>query len=113
VESDFRQHVISHKGAVGLMQLTPETAATLRVGNIYDPVQNIRGGAKQLHHLLKLYRGDLRLTLAAYNAGVHRVKGHKIPPIRETRLYVRKVLQHYHAYKSPSRSANSKLRMRA
>jgi len=99
-ESDFRQHAVSHKGAVGLMQLTPDTAATLRVADINDPLQNIRGGAKQLRHLLNLYEGDLRLTLAAYNAGVHRVKGGKIPRIRETRSYVRKVLRHYDHYKA-------------
>jgi soluble lytic murein transglycosylase-like protein len=97
-ESDFRQDVISRKGAVGLMQLTPDTAATLRVADIYDPIQNIRGGAKQLRHLLNRYRGNLPLTLAAYNAGVHRVKGHKVPRIRETRAYVRKVLRYYHRY---------------
>lgn len=101
-ESDFRQNVVSRKGAVGLMQLTSDTAATLRVADIYDPIQNIRGGAKQLRRLLNLYQGDLRLTLAAYNAGVHRVKGHKVPRILETRQYVRKVLRHYHAFKAPT-----------
>ncbi len=95
-ESGFRQNAVSRKGAVGLMQLTPDTAATLRVADIYDPIQNVRGGAKQLRHLLNLYRGDLPLALAAYNAGVHRVKGHKVPRIRETRTYVRKVLSYYH-----------------
>lgn len=94
-ESDFRQHVVSKKGAIGLMQLTPDTAATLRIANVYDSVENIRGGARQLRHLLNLYHGDLRLALAAYNAGVHRVKGGRVPPIRETRLYVRKVLRYY------------------
>jgi hypothetical protein len=98
-ESDFRQHVVSRKGAVGLMQLTPDTAATLRVADMHDSVQNIRGGAKQLRHLLNLYRGDLPLVLAAYNAGVHRVKG-QVPRIRETRAYVRKVLRHYHKFQA-------------
>ena len=101
-ESDFRPDAVSRKGAIGLMQLTPETAATLRVGNLHDPIQNIGGGAKQLRHLLNLYEGDLRLTLAAYNAGVHRVKGGRIPRIRETRRYVRKVLKHYEMYRSKS-----------
>jgi soluble lytic murein transglycosylase-like protein len=100
VESDFRPQVVSRKGAVGLMQLTPDTAATLRIGDIYDPIQNIRGGAKQLRHLLKLYDGDLPLALAAYNAGVHRIKGGKIPRIRETRAYVRKVLRYYDAFRA-------------
>ena len=54
VESDFRQDAVSRKGAIGLMQLTPDTAATLRVADIYDPLQNIRGGARQLRHLLNL-----------------------------------------------------------
>jgi soluble lytic murein transglycosylase-like protein len=99
-ESDFRPHVISRKGAVGLMQLTPDTAATLRVGNMHDSVQNIRGGAKQLRHLLNLYRGNLPLALAAYNAGVNRVKDHKVPQIRETRAYVRKVLRYYKKFKT-------------
>jgi soluble lytic murein transglycosylase-like protein len=106
-ESDFRQYVVSRKGAVGLMQLTPETAATLRVADVYDPIQNIRGGAKQLRRLLNLYRGDLRLTLAAYNAGINRVRGHKVPRILETHRYVRKVLRYYHAYKAPAHPQRS------
>ncbi len=101
-ESDFRPDAVSRKGAIGLMQLTPDTAATLRVGNLHDPIQNIGGGAKQLRHLLNLYEGDLRLTLAAYNAGVHRVKGGRIPRIRETRRYVRKVLRYYEMYRAAS-----------
>ena len=99
-ESGFRQHAVSRRGAVGLMQLTPATAATLRVNDVYDPIQNIRGGAKQLRHLLNLYQGELPLALAAYNAGVHRVKGHKVPRIRETRAYVRRVLQYYEVFRS-------------
>ena len=99
-ESGFRQHAASRKGAVGLMQLTPATAATLRVNDVYDPIQNIRGGAKQLRHLLNLYQGELPLALAAYNAGVHRIKGHKVPRIRETRAYVRRVLQYYEVFRS-------------
>ena len=99
-ESGFRQHAVSRKGAVGLMQLTPATAATLRVNDVYDPIQNIRGGAKQLRHLLNLYQGELPLALAAYNAGVHRVKGHKVPRIRETRAYIRKVLRYYEVFRS-------------
>jgi len=106
-ESDFRQDALSRKGAVGLMQLTPDTAATLRVADIHDPIQNIRGGAKQLRHLLNLYEGDLPLALAAYNAGVHRVKGGRIPRIRETRSYVRKVLRHYEQYSRRHRCERS------
>ena len=85
------------------MQLTPDTAATLRVANVYDSMENIRGGAKQLRHLLNLYGSDLPLALAAYNAGVHRVKGRTVPRIRETRAYVRKVLRYYRAIKGEDR----------
>jgi soluble lytic murein transglycosylase-like protein len=109
-ESDFRQHVVSKKGAVGLMQLTPDTAATLRVANVYDSIENIRGGAKQLRHLLNIYQGDLSLALAAYNAGVHRVKGHRVPKIRETRLYVRKVLRYYRQLQIPHKTLQEKSR---
>jgi soluble lytic murein transglycosylase-like protein len=107
-ESDFRQHIVSKKGAIGLMQLTPDTAATLRVANVYDSVENIRGGAKQLRHLLNLYQGDLPLALAAYNAGVRRVKEGRVPRIRETRLYVRKVLRYYRQFQQPPRIVRSK-----
>ena len=104
-ESDFNQHAVSRKGAVGLMQLTPDTATTLRVSDRYDSLQNIRGGAKQLRHLLNLYQGDLPLALAAYNAGAHRVKERKVPRIRETRIYVGKVLRYYERFRSrPSSS---------
>jgi soluble lytic murein transglycosylase-like protein len=103
-ESSYRQHVVSRKGAIGLMQLTPDTAATLRVADVYDPIQNIRGGAKQLRRLLNLYGSDLPLALAAYNAGVHRVKGRTVPRIRETRLYVRKVLTYYHQLQARGRT---------
>lgn len=98
-ESDFRPQAVSRKGAVGLMQLMPETAAALRVADPLDPIQNIRAGARQLRRLLNRYDGNLPLALAAYNAGVQRVKGGKVPRIRETRAYVRKVLRYYHAFK--------------
>jgi soluble lytic murein transglycosylase-like protein len=95
VESNFRQDAISRRGAVGLMQLMPPTAATLEVANIHDPLQNIQGGAKQLRHLLDLYHGNLRLALAAYNAGVYRVKC-DVP--KETKVYIQKVLASYQTY---------------
>ena len=97
VESNFRQDAISRRGAVGLMQLMPPTAAKLEVTNIHDPLQNIQGGAKQLRHLLNVYHGNLRLALAAYNAGVHRVK-RDVPMIRETKVYIQKVLASYQYY---------------
>lgn len=97
VESNFRQDAISRQGAVGLMQLMPPTAARLQVANIHDPLQNIQGGAKHLRHLLDFYNGDLRLALAAYNAGGHRVK-RDVPKIRETKAYIQKVLASYQTY---------------
>lgn len=104
-ESDFQQDAVSRKGAVGLMQLTPDTATTLRVSDRYDSLQNIRGGAKQLRHLLNLYQGDLPLALAAYNAGVHRVKERKVPRIRETRVYVKRVLRSYEMFRAHSKAS--------
>jgi soluble lytic murein transglycosylase-like protein len=100
VESNFRQDAISRRGAVGLMQLMPPTAATLEVANIHDPLQNIQGGARQLRHLLNLYHGNLRLALAAYNAGVHRVK-YDVP--KETKVYIQKVLATYQTYQGRHR----------
>src|SRR5262245_18826962 len=98
VESDFRQDVISSRGAVGLMQLMPQTAVSVGVTDMNDPLQNIRGGAVHLRQLLNFYRGDIALSLAAYNAGIHRVKRHKISENPQARAYVRKVLKHYHSY---------------
>ena len=105
VESNFRQDAVSRRGAVGLMQLMPGTAARLQVANIHDSLQNIQGGAKQLRYLLNGYHGNLRLALAAYNAGVHRVK-RDVPRIRETKIYIQKVLAYYHVYQGHHRVTN-------
>jgi len=99
-ESDFDPGAVSRKGAVGLMQLMPHTAAHHRVADPFDPIQNIRAGAKQLRRLVNRYDGNLPLALAAYNAGAQRVKGQKVPRIRETRAYVHKVLRFYRDFKS-------------
>ncbi len=99
IESNFRQDAISRRGAVGLMQLMPATAVKLEVANIHDPLQNLQGGAKHLRHLLNLYHGNLRLALAAYNAGAHRVK-RDVPRIRETKVYIQKVLASYQTYQA-------------
>jgi len=99
-ESDFDPGAVSRKGAVGLMQLMPHTAAHHRVADPFDPIQNIRAGAKQLRRLVNRYDGNLPLALAAYNAGAQRVKDQKVPRIRETRAYVHKVLRFYRHFKS-------------
>jgi soluble lytic murein transglycosylase-like protein len=97
VESNFNPRAVSPKGARGLMQLMPSTAQRLGVADAFDPRQNIEGGVRYLAGLLALFGNDLRLALAAYNAGENAViqYGHRIPPFRETQDYVPKVLQQY------------------
>jgi soluble lytic murein transglycosylase-like protein len=97
-ESAFRSDAVSHKGAQGLMQLMPETAQEMGVENPFEPGQNVRGGTTYLRTLIDRY-GDLGRALAAYNAGptaVDRYGG--IPPFRETRDYVDRVLTYYRRY---------------
>lgn len=105
VESGFDARAVSSRGAVGLMQLMPETARRYGVTNLYDPAQNIRGGARYLRDLMGKFNNDLSLALAAYNAGEDAIVqyGNRIPPYRETRLYVPKVLDAYRRYKPSSR----------
>jgi soluble lytic murein transglycosylase-like protein len=97
VESGFNPSAISRKGARGLMQLMPETAALHGVRDIHDPWQNIVGGTRYLSKLLSYYGGDLPKTLAAYNAGENAVDKYRgVPPYEETQLYVRKTLAAYY-----------------
>lgn len=99
-ESDFNETARSRKGAQGLMQLMPETARLHNVANVYDPEENIGGGVQHLRLLLDRYRGDLKLALAAYNAGVQAVEKHGgIPPFAETKEYVRRVLTFHERYR--------------
>lgn len=100
VESGYNPKARSPKGASGLMQLMPATAERYDVTDIWDPKQNVDGGARYLRDLLTLFDNDLSLALAAYNAGEGAViqHGNRIPPYPETRSYVPKVLQHYHLY---------------
>lgn len=98
-ESDFDPMAVSRAGAIGLMQLMPQTAVRLDVRDLYDPEDNIGGGTKYLRQLLDRFRGNLPLALAAYNAGEHVVDRYRaLPPIDETRQYVRKVLRYYRTF---------------
>jgi len=99
-ESGFNPYAISRKGAKGLMQLMPETALRMHVSNVFNPKDNIEGGVRYFKYLLSLFNNDLRLSLAAYNAGENVVSQlGTIPPYRETVDYVRRVLNFYRTYK--------------
>lgn len=96
VESNWNSTAVSKKGARGLMQLMPSTAREMDIGNPLNPEENIEGGVRYLRHLLDKFNGDLSLALAAYNAGPDKIEKFKgIPPITETRQYVKRVLSLY------------------
>jgi Transglycosylase SLT domain len=100
-ESNFNPRAISRRNARGLMQLLPATAARLGVQDIFDPRENIDAGTHYLRDLLLLYKNDLALTLAAYNAGPQRVRQYgRIPPFAETQSYVKRVRTAYAKRKS-------------
>lgn len=98
-ESLFDSTAVSHAGAQGLMQLMPATAGFVGVDDAFDPWQNIRGGTRYLQYLMRRFRGNLELSLAAYNAGEDTVLRYGgIPPYRETQRYVKRVLHLYRRY---------------
>ncbi len=101
-ESGYNPAAVSKAGAQGLMQLMPGTAKRYAVKDAFDPKQNIRGGTRYLRDLLVMFDHDIELAVAAYNAGENAVirHGRKIPPYRETRAYVPKVLRLYNKYKT-------------
>jgi soluble lytic murein transglycosylase-like protein len=97
VESNFNPNAVSRKGAMGLMQLMPQTARQLRVTNPFDPEQNVDAGVRHLKRLMESYGGDVKLTLAAYNAGAGAVaRSSGIPRFSETRNYVRRITELYY-----------------
>ena len=103
-ESSFKSHALSPKGARGLMQLMPGTAARFGVTSIFDPRQNIEGGARYLRFLLDRFDGDVNLALAGYNAGEGAVEkyGWQIPPYAETQEYVRRISRRYSLIQDPN-----------
>ena len=109
VESDFNPYAVSSKGAQGLMQLMPATAREMNVRRVFDPMENVHGGAAYLRKMLNRFNGDLRLALAAYNAGPKAVEQHRgVPPFDETRRYIQKIQSAYaslsgRSYTAPSR----------
>ena len=108
VESSYNAKAVSPQGAVGLMQLMPETARRYDVSDAFDPAQNLRGGALYLRDLVAMFGNDLRLALAAYNAGESAVirNGNRVPPLKETLSYVARVLKLYR------HNAGAEMRMR-
>lgn len=108
-ESHFNTHAVSPKGARGLMQLMPGTGARFGVRRPFDPAQNIAGGTRFLKELLRRFNGRVDLVLASYNAGEGAVVrfGHRVPPYRETRNYVKKVGYRYRKAKSPAGSTSN------
>jgi soluble lytic murein transglycosylase-like protein len=103
-ESSFKQRAISYKGARGLMQLMPGTAARFGVTNIFDPRQNIEGGARYVRFLFNRFDGNINLTLAGYNAGEGAVDkyGWRVPPYAETQEYVRRISRRYGLLRDPN-----------
>jgi soluble lytic murein transglycosylase-like protein len=108
-ESSYDPNAVSRAGAVGLMQLMPATARRYGVTNSRDPKANLEGGARYLRHLLTRYRNNLKLALAAYNAGENAVKkyGNRVPPFPETQQYVKRVIAYYRQNRKQTVALNS------
>jgi soluble lytic murein transglycosylase-like protein len=99
-ESCFNEKAHSKAGAIGLMQLMPGTADMMKISNPWNPEQNIQAGVKYISKMLSMFKGKKRYAVAAYNAGPGNVRKYKgIPPFRETKNYVKKVMGEYHRLK--------------
>jgi soluble lytic murein transglycosylase-like protein len=99
-ESGYNPEALSHRGAIGLMQLMPTTAKSLGIEDSFNPKHNIHGGVKYFSQLLDRFSGNVKLALAAYNAGSRYVKKYRgIPPFKATRIYIQKVIEYYQNYK--------------
>jgi len=102
VESNFNPNAVSRKGAMGLMQLMPQTARQLNVTNPFDPGQNVDAGVRHLKQLMESFGGDVKLSLAAYNAGAGAVsRSGGVPRFAETRNYVRRITGLYYGGGDP------------
>ncbi len=113
-ESGFKTRAVSRKGAQGLMQLMPQTAAQLGVKDAFDPKANVEAGTAHLSALLDLYHDDAIKALAAYNAGAHRVdQYHGVPPYKETQAYVAKIVRDFNAKKRAQMKAASAAKLAA
>lgn len=109
IESGFNPHAISDKGALGLMQVMPETGQRYGAEDLFDPVQNVRAAVLYIRDLQKRFKNNTRLVLAAYNAGENAVTRHNgIPPYDETRDYVRKVIKMHHAYTAEAQALQAR-----
>ncbi len=103
-ESDFNQHAVSSKGAQGLMQLMPGTADEMEVDDAFDAKDNIHGGTRYLSLMLERFNKDMRLALAAYNAGPEKVTEYRgVPPYEETKTFINRVLNYYRQFNSSSK----------
>jgi soluble lytic murein transglycosylase-like protein len=103
-ESAGDASAISHRGAIGLMQLMPQTAGQMYVNDPVDPAQNIQGGTRYLRLLANQFNGDMLLTIAAYNAGPDTVRKYGgVPPFEETRQYCKKVMSYYRQLKQETK----------
>jgi soluble lytic murein transglycosylase-like protein len=106
-ESDYDPRVVSSMGARGLMQLMPAAQSDMGVTNVHDPRQNILGGTRYLRILANIFNGDLVLTIAAYHAGAGAVRkyGNSVPPYKNTRKYLRMVLDRYYRHRDAASAA--------